>query len=365
MKTTEKPDTISAMAESSHNGDSRLTVYIFGAGASVSAGYPTAATFAGVLEQFRDRLSADPSRKVEKLKRTISSTLEHLKQTGAQTIDELVGTLNDPGAVEDAKTATEALFLDLELRLAPQKLRDYANFLVRGCLSPGTAKVEDRLRADVRVLTFNYDRTLEIAFALLTKETAAGDDLQELSTCALGVKDLRPHYGKLNTGFQNGHGFKLSTGRFAFLKLHGSVGLKAQNEDYGFVHKQPFPVGTVLDDDSLWDGKGNLRVPSLIVFPHEKTGVFTSVQSKQAFEGYISEVESAAINVIGRARQVHICGYSVCNPEWSRFEEIVKHAQSDCQFTVHDKSLLPVSRLRPIVDPRKVFQVEEFFSDAW
>ena len=343
----------------------RLTVYIFGAGASVSAGYPTAAKFAGELEQFRDRLSADPYQKVEKLKKTISSTIEHLKQTGAQTIDEMVGSLNDTEAVEDAKTATEALFLDMELCLTPKILCDYKNFLNRACLSPSSERIEDRLRADVRVLTFNYDRTLEIAFALLVNEPSSDSQSQISHVCNLGIKDLRPIYRMLNAGFQDGHGFTLKPGRFAYLKLHGSVGLKAQNEDYNFVHKQPFCVGTVLDDTRLWNCEGKLKALSLIVFPHEKTADFPTGQSERAFEGYIGDVQLEAIDVIRRAHQIHICGYSVCNPEWSRFEEIVKHAQIDCQFTVHDKSLLPVSRLRPIVYPRKVFQVEEFFADAW
>ena len=127
MKITKMPDTISAPEESCNNGDAPLTVYFFGAGASVTAGYPTAADFSGELEQYLIRLSAKPpEHKVDRLKRTISSTLKHLKETGAQTIDELVGILDDTAAVEDAKTATEALFLDLEIRLTPLNLRDYA-----------------------------------------------------------------------------------------------------------------------------------------------------------------------------------------------------------------------------------------------
>lgn len=56
MKRTVMPDTDSVTEESSHIGDSSLTVYIFGAGASVSAGYPTAADFAGLFRSVVDQL---------------------------------------------------------------------------------------------------------------------------------------------------------------------------------------------------------------------------------------------------------------------------------------------------------------------
>lgn len=360
------PDTISAAVESSNNGESPLTVYIFGAGASVTAGYPTAAEFSCDIEQYFIRLSsAPPERNVDRLKRTISSTIKHLEETGAETIDELVGTLNDTEAVEDAKTATEAVFLDLENRLTCQKLRDYSNFLVRACLSPGNAKVEDRLRSDVRVLTFNYDRALEIAYSLL-----AGQDIEKIASSDSRINQIRKEslkssYNSLNTGFQDGHGIKVIPGSFAYLKLHGSVGLKAQDADYGFLHKQPFcDVGKIIDDDSLWNNEGKLKVRSLIVFPHEKPSVVHG-QSELAFNGYVAKVESAASNIIRKARRIHICGYSVCNPEWSRFEEIIKHAPTDCIFVVHNTTTMPADRLEPLVYPRKVICIQERFSESW
>jgi len=343
----------------------RLTVYIFGAGASTSAGYPTAAVFSAELEQFNSRLAGEPDRKVEKLIKTIQSTLEHLKQTGAKTIDELVGSLNDSQAIEDAKTATEALFLDMELRLTPKKLRDYSNFLVRACMS-GKGKVEDQLREDVRVLTFNYDRTLEIAFALLAEKIGINSQSLNREIHKLGINDIRSFYDNLNTGFQSGEGYDLKINCFAYLKLHGSIGLRLPENDPNIKHQQPFPVGTVLNDELLWKKDGGLKVPSLIVFPHEKAKLSNeNIGSLPTFHDYISKIESDAIEVIQAAKEVHICGYSVCQPKWTRFEEIVKRAKSDCVFVIHDKSPLPLSRLNPIVFSRGVFHVKEDFSEAW
>ena len=365
MKRTEMPDTIKETEKSGHNGDSRLTVYIFGAGASVSGGYPAAAKFAGELEQYLIRLAgAPPERKVDRLKRTISSTLKHLKETGAQTIDELVGTLDDTSAVEDAKTATETLFLDLETRLTPQNLRDYSSFLVRACLSPAEG-TEKSLRSDVRVMTFNYDRTLEIAYALLTKKVAINRETLN-SPVSSHVKDLRQLYYPLNTGFQTGEEYFLEKGHFAFLKLHGSVGLKLPRQDPNIKHQQPFHVGTILDDDMLWRENGELKVPSLIVFPHEKAEITNeNIANLPTFHDYIAKLENDATEAIQIAREVHICGYSVCQPKWTRFEEIVKHSPPDCKFIVHDPCDIPFRRLKPIVYPRAAFHVQEDFSEAW
>ncbi|MFZ4779074.1 MAG: hypothetical protein ACOYM3_27230, partial [Terrimicrobiaceae bacterium] len=340
MKRTEMPDTIKTTEESAYNGDAPLTVYIFGAGASVTAGYPTAAKFAGKLEQFLIRLSARPPEfKVDRLKKTISSTLEHLYQTGAQTIDELVGTLNDTEAVENAKTATEALFLDIEHQLNPQMLRDYSNFLIRACLSPGNSKVADRLRPDVRVLTFNYDRALEIAFAYLSEDVFSNNRIPHTDQHKSLKYSLKTHYHALNTGFHTGRGYELKKGCFAYLKLHGSVGLKVPSSDPDIKHQQPFPVVTVLDDQKLWRENGEMKVPSLIVFPHEKAGLPESSSDRlPTFHDYIAKIESDAVAVIQAAKEVHICGYSVCQPNWSRFEKIVSLAPTNCRFVIHDIS---------------------------
>ena len=214
-------------------------------------------------------------------------------------------------------------------------------------------------------MTFNYDRTLEIAYALLTKKVAI--NRETLNSPVNGhVRDLRQHYDPLNTGFQSGEEYELKKECFAFLKLHGSVGLKLTVNDPTIKHQQPFPVGTVLNDDMLWENNGKLKVPSLIVFPHEKAEITKeNIAKPLPLHDYIAKIENDATEAIQLAREVHICGYSVCQPKWTRFEEIVKHAPPDCKFIFHDPCDIPFRRLKPIVYPDKAFHIREDFSEAW
>jgi hypothetical protein len=213
------------------NQTSGTRVFILGAGCSADCGYPLGAGFKNALDQFRSQISDDCST----IKQTVCDTITLMESLpNIQTLDQLARHIDEEleswrkqrnwhtdledskrekiarGKILDAKIATSALFLALEEKIPKSGIAKYEDFIV-STLGGSAQTLEDVLsQADCHVLSFNYDRLFEIAFLNRFKQP---DPRQS------GL-----YSGKvLNSGFDaNRDAVKPVSGRFSFLKFHGS-----------------------------------------------------------------------------------------------------------------------------------------------
>lgn len=333
-----------------------LKVYILGAGCSVGCGYPLATGFVSVLEEFSADLARNPG--CAKIKRACDETVRLLKEHGANTVDDLVArlgaqardssqvlTINErqrlDRQVDAAKIATYAFFLHLESQ-ARTKLSRYDNFL-REILGQPPQWRRSLATSKVRVLTFNYDRLFELAF----------------SRGCNWVNHQPPLYGHqyLNAGFDysSGTGITFAPDRFAFLKLHGSVGIRSRIEE-GWdqdEHGGALPTYDTKIDGSpsqyveLTDerllGQHNHPNPyerypkPLIVFPHEKPFVPPGNQTLLHFRDYIPAVWEEAKRICQQATEIRFIGYSFAPMDWNYVFPLLEAAQGCKQLIVQNR----------------------------
>jgi len=163
----------------------------------------------------------------------------------------------------DAKIVTDALFLERERNARRTGLHGYRQFF-EAIFEKNHPNVLES--TNKRVLSFNYDRLFEIAFA----EFFRLDSGMHL-------------YGRtwLNSGFDllSKQAQDLALDRFCFLKLHGSAGLLVAEQHgrarYG-SNADLNRTDIVVDDNLFWPPNRSLRAhprenpEPLIVFPVEK-----------------------------------------------------------------------------------------------
>jgi hypothetical protein len=300
------------------NGDNK-TVYILGAGCSAGAapegpGFPLADKFESALDQFSRGLDGDDRRR---LRSCVEETVQLLRVERAQTLDALVARLASEARdlskvlttkernqrdlqVNHAKIATAALFLDLERRAKATPLSRYHNFLDELF---GNSVVWNQASQQSRssVLAFNYDRLFEMAFISRFKA-----DIHQ--------KNL---YGKslLNSGdFTDGTQLECDPNRFAFLKLHGTVGIRVQNGPKPHYHTlldgNPGEDSVPINDDLYFSPPSN-SIPwaPLLVFPHEKPFVRKGTGTQHSLRDYIPFVWSEAHRLVGEATEIWAIGY--------------------------------------------------------
>ena len=309
--------------------DINKTVYILGAGCSAGklpngAGFPLACEFLSALDEFAQRLTGDDCRK---LKTLVDETSGLLRKENVQTLDALAarlgaeahGSLSSSLTIREkqllhrqvcnARIATAALFMDLERKNKKIGLSRYDNFLTE-LFGNSTDWAKASRNSNASVLTFNYDRLFEMAFINRFK-------------CDTGQNNL---YGKslLNSGldYPQGNGFEIAHDRFSFLKLHGSVGIRARNEAgdrtpciYTYYDGLPGEVDKPLNDELFFAHSQNInpfeRDPEpLIVFPHEKPFVSPGTNTLLSFRNYIPSVWSEAHQMITKATTIWSIGYS-------------------------------------------------------
>jgi hypothetical protein len=305
----------------------KKTVYILGAGCSVGKppigpGYPLASEFISSLEQFEVKL--DNKDDCRKLKKCVSDTVTLLKREKAPTMDALAArlgtrahdftnglTTNDRLLTErqitDAKIATAALFMDLEQSAIETGLIRYHHFLTE-LFGNTTNWKEASQNSDSSVLTFNYDRLFEIAFRTRFSTYA--------KTACLYGKSL------LNSGmdYQVGTEIDVAHKQFAFLKLHGSVGIHAREEGgFGtkiYPYQNGLPGDPIVISDKLFFDKTPVanpygRIPEpLIVFPHEKPFVKGGTDTLLTFRNYIPRIWEEARRLVSEATEIWFIGYS-------------------------------------------------------
>jgi len=301
------------------------TVYILGAGCSAGAppggtGFPLACEFTPKLADFGQTLQTD--RDCRKLKACIDSTVKLLNEESVQTLDGLAARLAAEARdfsnglttqqrqtrrrqIADAKVATAALFMYLEQDAKKTGLYRYHNFLDE-LFGNSTSWALASRSCRCSVLTFNYDRLFEMAFISRFRPDAG----------------QYPLYGKslLNSGldYVNGSGIDVDPARFAFLKLHGSVGLRARNEDGEPLHYTGYDGlpgdGSLINDERFFAHANNPnpyeRDPEpLIVFPHEKPFVAAGTDTLHTYRNYIEPVWKEARRLLANASQIHAIGY--------------------------------------------------------
>lgn len=304
-------------------------VYILGAGCSAGQppdgpGYPLAREFVSALEQFGLRL--DGKEDCRHLKSCVDGSVALLRQEAAQTLDTLAARLgaeaHDFGngltkqqrqrrhqLIHEAKIATAALFLDLEKKAKETGLPRYHNFLDE-LFGNVTYWSQASQKSSCRVLTFNYDRLFEMAFISRFKP--------DTGTFCL--------YGKylLNSGmdFVSAQcNIEFDPNRFALLKLHGSVGIRARNEEghnnprlYTDYDDLPGDNGKAINDELFFahasDPNPYNRDPEpLIVFPHEKPFVAKGTNTLLSFRDYIQPIWEEARRLVAEATEIRAIGY--------------------------------------------------------
>lgn len=313
--------------------------YILGAGCSAgqppeSPGYPLAREFVTALEDFGNRL--DGKLDCNRLKSCIDGSVTLLRREATQTLDALAARLgaeaHDLGnglttadrkhrhrQIDDAKIATAALFMDLEQKAKATGLPRYQDFLDE-FFGNATYWSQASKNSKCCVLTFNYDRLFEMAFISRFKP--------DTSTSCLYGKSL------LNSGmdFVNDEcNIKVAPDRFAFLKLHGSIGIRARNEEgynrpFLYTYYDGLPAGTehVLNDDRFVAGNPE----SLIVFPHEKSFVAPGTKTLLSFRDYIAPVWEQAHQLVAEASEIWAIGYRFAPMDRDDVLGLLKSAQN-------------------------------------
>ncbi len=297
-------------------------VYVLGAGCSVSSGYPLAAGFITSLEHFRQTLGEDPQK--GRLKSCVDETVKLMRQAGVQTIDDLTfrifhKVLDDPRhgsseayavrlqRVRRAKIATAALLLDLEQKSKSASLDSYHRLILS--MFPGSGNWQQRARSsNVRLLSFNYDRLFEMALLRAFR-------VETKTQLLYGEDNLN---SGLNHAFGESTGF--ADGRFCFLKLHGSVGMRVHEDTFGVRYYPHFDGELPGDPIELTDARfmANENHPNpyerdpepLIVFPWEKDFVLSGADNRLGFREYISTVWKKAQEIVSSAAEIRFIGYS-------------------------------------------------------
>jgi SIR2-like domain len=329
-------------------------VYILGAGCSVEAGYPDAKRMVEDLKLFRDSELKDEG--TTRLKRCITDTIELMLNLGADTIDELADRVHkgalrkfgDPqdlnvltrdhprwNAIWHSKSAIAAMFLHRE-QSAKSKLQSYKRFLYRIFGGGGTWRQAIEKTA-CHVLTFNYDRLFEIAFRQHFPDVPM-DDLYSPIVLNSGINLLRNKQ------------IDFAEGRFSFVKLHGSVGMLAQNDYDEPAHSfqaLPFDQSKVTDETffpSSKDGRSRPETLQLIVFPNEKEFVMAGGETGFTYRNYIPRVWEWADKLLSQASKIEIIGYSFHPIDHEYLLPRLRKAVLCKEIIVRDKNAIEVCK---------------------
>ena len=257
-----------------------------------------------------------------KIKRAIEYVTGEATSAGALTIDDLarIALLRRGGGTEDyrkawrtvslARIVTDAFFLHLESDIPRIGLGPMQN-LWHEILGNATDDLPYRFPdTRYRLVTFNYDRVVEITFErFFTHSLTKQYDIYSSEV--------------LNAGLNSREGPIFKADRFCFLKLHGTVGVYpfGPNEiDRGFghffAHYAPFSQsassindGTYFKDQDDGEGLPLWKFLPLIVFPADRQRVEGGGEDYNLKE-YIQAIRDKAAGVFAAANQIRVIGYS-------------------------------------------------------
>jgi hypothetical protein len=256
------------------------------------------------------------------IKKCVSDTInlaESLPQL--DTLDQLAQHCEDelsrPGSnedlitkrVADAKIAICSMFVAREAKARKTGLRGYGRFIAS--IFGGDPWEEGVAAADCHVLSFNYDRLFEIAFLNHFRSF----DVQKVSL--YGNRALNSGFNPENSGFNRGFSsVDPASGRFNFLKLHGSAGwwVKKNQDDFkGRLYWPTVPMERMdlQDIENLLGERGSfLAWEPLITFPHEKRLATENDSTTYSHDPYIRRIWNQAAELIATATVVRVIGYS-------------------------------------------------------
>ena len=346
----------------SQSADAR--VFILGAGCSAKYGYPLGNTLVSQLRNFRSKIPEGCDLIRKSVEQTIDlmnglPELETLDQLAQHLEDKLADWLRAHGVgagnaynemerrtdeqIGNAKLATSAMFITAESSEQAKRLDGYQRFLDDVF---GGEPLDEAVRAsDSHILTFNYDRLLEIAFLERFKNF-----------------DRRLLYGRrgLNSGFDDGskRGYeetKPADGRFCFLKLHGSADWWVKKRTNAAPESRlhwPTPPKSQVDSANLveiekfLEGDEKNQIPfrwqPLIAFPHEKQRSVAR-ETDFAWDPYIRSVEAHAASVLARATEVTVIGYSFAPIDSGHFvNNLLAKARHGAKIVVRNPDIATV-----------------------
>ncbi len=346
-------------------------LFILGAGCSVAAGYPLAATMLAGLAAFGKQLDENAGR----VKGCVERTVALMQQLNVPTVDELAHRLHhgrgdDPHVksveahqerykrIAEAKIAVSAYFESLEKAAAKTGLPAYHSFFHRIFPSETGRHYQDQLtRSTANVFSFNYDRLFEIAFCQHVK-----------------IDQSFAFYGQLgmNSGINAFHNetLEFADNRFSFLKLHGSVGMFSHEDPWGLqiLHSNPSPDGSasVKDANYYYKDADLLTKPlwSLMFFPHEKEYLLGTAETAFPYRKYAKQVWDRAAALAKSAREIWLIGYSMCEADFPYTLSLLRAAEN-CQHivvqSIHPSPIVEKIKIRAPDFRDKVERFEQSF----
>jgi hypothetical protein len=186
-----------------------------------------------------------------------------------------------------------------------------------------------------RVLSFNYDRLFEKAFAEYFRMEPGRY-----------VNCYQPEL--LNSGWRGWGGpgvqeEEIAQNRFCFLKLHGSA-LAWVDQFPGEARYIPCAIGQVVNDEFLWTSR-HQRSPfppqPFIVFPHEKEGVIQSGHTP-VYAPYLNKIWTKAAQLIQSAREIRVIGYSFDRNDRPFLIDRLRQSPPECKIVVQGKDPAPI-----------------------
>lgn len=317
------------------------TGYIFGAGASFSAGYPLAKAVIPAITEFIPRL--EQLRSCQNLRAWCLATLKLMTQHNCETVDELAFVLRESGggqAVLQAKAVISALFFDLESRA------DLANYrrAVRAMIdfTQLSLPLDGRITVPSRgfCITYNYDRCLERA--IYDEVLAAGRSPSHgYTTGDVEVRVKRLLNSGLNTMRERLE--PIDTSRFAVLKMHGTIGTLW--EDRYLAGEPLYDFGRVQVSDQMlaaFQRDHRRASPSMILFPWEANDAHDTMKR------LIEETDRAARLMLADVEELKIVGYSFHAFNQGRLEALLSHARNCKIIDLYDPGEEPYLQLQSL-----------------
>jgi hypothetical protein len=213
--------------------------------------------------------------------------------------------------VREAKIATTALFFQREKDAHAGGLSGYHGLLDR-IFPEGLYR-----KTDAHVLSYNYDRMFEIAF---------------IDHFGRDVGQFAPYGTKLlNSGLNQLEPNVIDQERFAFLKLHGSVGMKIHSkfEDFEILPAVPLNPGAEIKiRDTLFFPSQPTPFPPnpLIAFPFERDFALDNGSEHFPMAAYIKKVWAEAERILCGASEIWLVGYRCASPDRKRFLDLLSRA---------------------------------------
>lgn len=315
-----------------------VTGFLFGAGASVAAGYPLASQMRNAVVQFVERLPETAA--TGSLRRWTADVIALMERHRAQTIDELAFTLRTEAnglTTLRAKGVLTALFLDLENR---DRLDHYRRAM-RGWIDWTQLRLpedQDRISVPSRcfALTYDYDRVLEAAL------------FEEFRISRQVKLELEDRFQRLLNNGLNTMRQKvvpIDVGRFTILKMHGMIGTMWERP--GLAARLPIEDfgKAVISDELLAEFRRDSAAasPTMIAFPWELPDLHDEMRA------FVQETDRAAAAFLRRARVLHVVGYSHHPLNAGRLDGLLANAQGLRVLSVIDPDEVSFRRAEEVV----------------